>query len=447
MRTRLLGGLALLLACQGALPASAVRLYEKGEDSLDLDGAFKSFFFGLHLPHHPPEVLALLGSTEKHGGFGLADARIKLEGAHQGRWKWELHYRTQALASSFPDVRGTLWTGGFARPPRWLPLETTTPDGANFEWVHEVDRLNLQVRLGPVHLIVGRQAVSFGVGFVWQPADLVATFSPLEVDREFKPGVDALRLNLALGALTELALVFAAGGPTCTRGRLPDTSACRDPEPRFSLDHSVGVARLRTTVGRVDLGGLAGWVRGDVVAGAFATAALGRFRLRSEAVLTHDPNVDLTYAGSGNPQGQSATFARAVLGLDYQFHSKRPLFVLGEIYYNGFGSLRASDYPALARRARVTEFAEVQNVGVLYLAAGLSFEPHHRLPLSLTLLANLFDPSMLVAASVTYKLADESVLEIGAYLPFGPAPARDLTVRSEFGFYPNLYFAAWKLYF
>jgi hypothetical protein len=437
----------LLLACLGAIPAGAMRLYEKGEDTFDLDGAFKSFFFGLHLPHHPPEVLALLGTTENYGGFALADARLKLEGAHAGRWKWELHYRSQPLASSFPNVLGALGTGGFARPPRWLPLQTTTPDGSRFQWTHEVDRLNFKVRLGPVDLIVGRQAVSFGVGFVWQPADLVATFSPLEVDRAFKPGVDALRLNLALGAMTELALVFAAGGPTCMRGRLPDGTACRDYDPHFSWDHSVGVARLRTTVGPVDLGGLAGWVRGDVVAGAFVTAALGRFRLRSEAVLTHDPTVDLAHAGSGNPQGQSATFARAVFGLDYKLDTKKPLFVLGEIYYNGFGSRRADDYFALARRARVAEFAEVQNLGVLYLAAGVSWEPHDRLPLSLTLMANLFDPSMLVAATVTYRLGDESVLEVGAYLPLGPAPGKDLTIRSEFGFYPNLYFAAWKMYF
>lgn len=439
--------LLTLPALLGPLPAQALRLLDQEEHTLDLDGAFKSFFIGLYLPRHPPELLALLGATDNYGGLGVSDVRLRLEGAHDERWKWQLHFRSQAQVSSIPNALSVLGTGGFARPPRWLPLQTTTPDSARFQWNHELDRLSASVRLGAAELVVGRQAISFGAGFLWQPADLVATFSPLELDREYKPGVDALRLNLALGAFTELALVFAAGGPACRSGRLPDGSSCSDADARFSLQHSVALARLRTTVGPVDVGGLAGWVRGDFVAGAFASAVLGRTGLRAEAVLTHDLEEDLTFAGSGNAAHRTATFVRATLGVDYRLDTRAPVVLFGEVYYNGFGSRSADDYAALARRPRMAEFAEVLNVGLLYLGGGATYEPHPRVRLSLVLMSNLFDPSLHLAATGRFKVSDEQVVEAGAFVPLGRPMGSDLVVRSEYGLYPNVYYLAWKAYF
>ena len=50
-----------------------------------------------------------------------------------------------------------------------------------------------------------------------------------------KAGVDAIRLNWALGRFTELAVVFAAGGPACLDRRLPSGEACHEYDVRFSF--------------------------------------------------------------------------------------------------------------------------------------------------------------------------------------------------------------------
>lgn len=443
-----------------------------GEDNeahtVKLDGSFKSFFYLMHFPQYPADLLTLMGLREGRGGMALADLRLKLEGEHHERWRWGVHLRTQPQVSSFASARSALSLAGGARPARSLPLQGMAPQDDTLSWAHEVDRLFFQVRLGMATLIVGRQPVSLGVGFVWMPADLVGTFSPVELDQEYKPGVDALRVNLALGRFTELSLVAAAGGPSClrrfvvgtgTRQQLPNGDPCHQYSPQFTVHHSVLMTRLRTTVGAWDLGVLTGWVRGDVVAGAFATGTLGRFRLRGEVVYTWDVEEDLpdvaglVYAGIGNSAQRSAHFARAVLGADYTFDTKRHLSVMAEVYYNGFGRLHARDYVALAARPRVAEYGEVFNLGVFYAALGLAWEPHDRVDVSLALLGNLLDPSLLVNASVTWKVSDEVVFVAGALTPAGRGPRLDLSgpypmrARSELGLFPYLYYLQWKLYF
>ncbi len=475
--------LALAALLCGALvawagEAKALPVLEKDDHTVNIDGSVKAFIYGMYFPFHPAEVRMAMGlGSVDYGGMGVGDLRIKLEGEHFDRWKWQVHFRTQPQISSFPGALGALSFAGGASPARSLPMQVVTPDGDRFTWRHELDRLMVTYRAGKVDIILGRQPISFGVGFVWKPADLVGTFSPAEIDAEYKPGVDALRVNLALGDFTELALVVAFGGPACRSGLLPSGGRCKEYQARLSEHHSVALARLRTNVGSFDLGVLAGWVRGDLVAGAFLSGTAGRFRVRSEVVFTwdleedgpdpnrtdwrgFDPASDRFWAGMGNPLHKDDRFLRAILGADYRFKTKKPLFLLAELYYNGFGRRHPSDYMARLLSPRVAEQGEVFNVGILYAALGLSWEPHPKLPMALTAMANLLDPSMLLTCTVTYKVGDESILVAGAMLPVGQAPAlgdltaladsnptNDLRIRSELGLYPFIFYLQWKVYF
>jgi hypothetical protein len=218
------------------------------------------------------------------------------------------------------------------------------------------------------------------------------------------------------------------------------------------------VARARVSFGAWDVGLLAGYVRGDIVAGAFVTGTAGKLRLRGEVVYTYDLEEDLpeasglVYAGIGNPGGEDAHFARAVLGADYRFDWKRPLTLVAEVYYNGFGRLRARDYLAVARRPRVGEYGEIFNLGLLYAALGATFEPHERVDLSLMLLSNLLDPSLLMTLGLTWKVGNDMAFTAGAMIPVGQGPVLDtatlvMRARTELGVYPYVGYLQWKLYF
>jgi len=430
--------------------AGGVPLLEKAEHFMVLDGSLKSFFFGVHMPFHSPELLNFMGWNEDRGAMALVDVRLKLEGTHKNRWKWQMHMRSQGLASSFPNAMDAMGTAGSARPPRSLPMQTYRPDDPTFSLYHDIDRLNVRYRTGPVDIILGRQPISFGVGFVWQPVDLVGTFSPLEVDREYKPGVDALRVNWMIGMFTEMSFVAAIAGPACRGGSLPSGESCHDYMPRFTLEHSVALARYRTTVDKWDLGILGGWVRGDVVGGVFVTGAVKRFRFRSEAVVTWDIERDTRYAGDGG-SNEGEVFVRAVLGADYNFDTEKPLSLLVELYYNGFGTRKTEEYLTRMQQPRVAEFGEVVNVGLFYAAMGGRWQPHERVELTFTAMANLMDPSVHISGAMTYRVSDNSVLSCGALVPVGKSPKINALgfpeIQSEFGFYPHLYYLAWKMYF
>jgi len=469
--------------------AQAIPVLEEDEHTLNIDGSLKSYALAFHFSGYPDLMLKQMGldKDEPWAGLGMVDLRLKIEGEHLEFIKWQIHYHSQPIFRTFGGLGGVGAVGfvSAAFPPRTLPLEVFSHNAAGFQWRHEIDRLNIRFRLGKVDLILGRQVISFGVGFVWKPADLVGTFSPMELDQEYKPGVDAIRMNIALGDFTELAAVFAFGGPRCSSIRqadgklknvLPNGDECSFADVRFAMSHSVGLARFRTNIKAFDVGVITGWVRGDVIGGLFLTGSLGRFRLRSEVVYTWDleadgpaadsdwkgwnPTKDRVYAGQGNDEKRDRHFIRAVLGVDYKFNTSRTLMLFTELYYNGFGTTDSKDYLYISLQPRVAEFGEIFNNGQLYAAAGLTWDAHQKLEFVLTLMANLLDPSLSATIAMTYKVGDESVFVVSAILPFGEGPklaeltklvdtnpTNDLEVRSEFGLFPTIVNMQWKLYF
>ena len=63
---------------------------------------------------------------------------------------------------------------------------------------------------------MGRQPITWGVNYFWPVLDLFGPFSPAAVDRDYKPGVDAVRLNLPVGDFSEIEMVTAAQGDEAT---------------------------------------------------------------------------------------------------------------------------------------------------------------------------------------------------------------------------------------
>ncbi len=454
--------------------ASATSVVDDGAWVVDVDGVVKGSGTALHLPWPWPMVVADpaiggLGWTSRDALFGAGELRLRFSGRYrEDRLRWDIQAKTGVFLFSEPNMVSA-FSGGVsstAEPPRSWPLQYTDSTAPRRVWNAAFDRLYFQTRLGPVDVLVGRQPISFGVGFIWQPADLLAPFSPLDIDKEFKPGVDAVRLNFNLGAFTELALVGVAGAPACrhvsiptaadplapSQWQTPDGNVCSPGAPRFEADASSLAARFRTTVGEFDLGGLAGRVRGDWVLGAFAAGTLGRWKLRSEATFTWDEDPE----EPGDPDYSfRERFVRAVAGLDYSFDLSRPVHVFSELHYNGFGSRDPEDYPRILQSARVSQYAELSALGQYYLGVGAVWELTDRLKWSALALANLTDPSGHFSMNLEFLLSSESVLQVGGFLPVGSRPGLIITggiptgadLRSEFGMYPSMIFVLFKRYY
>ena len=75
---------------------------------------------------------------------------------------------------------------------RLMDLTWEIDSGDSHQLLHRLDRLALSWRSGDWGVSVGRQAVSWGNGLVFQPMDLFNPFAPTTVDRDYKAGDDLL---------------------------------------------------------------------------------------------------------------------------------------------------------------------------------------------------------------------------------------------------------------
>jgi len=416
----------LLGALLATTRASAVELYRPGLTSLDLGGDVKSYYIGIW-PYDYPLL------PEAPWGQGLLDARVKLE-AGIGDWlRFSLHHDLAIAAG--PQLSGfglALGSSSGEAMPQLLDLSWNIVDATGYSINLRVDRAALLLKLPHVDFSVGRQPISFGSTFFFTPLDLVAPFSPTVIDREYKPGIDALRGDLFLGTSGKLTLVAAYAGD-------------------WDLAGSILAAHAGATLWNWDVGLFLGEVREQAVLGVDTTGALLGVAVRGEATAT--------FARSEDP------FARVALGLDKRFDFG--LSLMGELYWQSNGAAKPADYLAVATDARHRR-GELWAMGRYYAALSASYELLPIVNVGLFSVVNLADPSALLGPSLHWSVADNADLVVGGYYglgdrptdpklpaidpvtgqPLGPTdPAHLIEARSEFGLSPAGVYVELKVYY
>lgn len=259
---------------------------------------------------------------------------------------------------------------------------------------YRFDRLAVEYRTERQAVTLGRQAVSWGGGLVFQPMDLFNPFAPTTVDQDYKVGDDMIRIEQLFPGGSELE--FLAVGRTSPAGK-------RD------LDVASFALKYRKVAPAAELEFLAAHHYGGQVLGVGVRVPAGGVLLRTDIVWTSD--------GANE-------YVSGVVNADYSFAlAGTTAHVFGEYFYNGFGvfdlppDLRDLPPPLVRRLGR----GEVFNLMRHYAALGLSFRWHYLLNQSLAIIGNLHDGSLAAQASLTFDASDASRLEIGLTHPFGSA--------------------------
>ncbi len=439
----------LMISTGYAFDAHAETVYEdeEGDTTVDVGAAVKVYAMAIH-QHLPADALHAFG-MDTDSTFRFLDTRLWLGG--KGRsWKFMVmgQYGMADFSSPPPPVStGTSMLTGFSLAPQVnsLPLQYYAGEDRGAPWFIRLDRIYYSREMGPFSLTVGRQPISFGTAFIWQPMDLVGPFSPYTIDREWKPGVDAARLDWAPSSTSEMSLVAVAGGEPCIQY---DTSCVtvltghfvQAGEIRYDSGLSTVALRGRFALWGADIGFLAGYVRGDGVLGLFFSYPWKRWSLRGEATLTRDLD-DADY-----PTYRSS-FLRGVLGVGYSFSKGQ---VAMEVYHNGYGTGEYGDFPVIINSYRTAVVGEVVNLGRWYTGIMARWEPSARVTASSVLTVNLTDPSFLAQATVSLALTDESSLDAGGFIGYGrksSVSGLGLDMRSEFGAYPWTLYVSYRRYF
>ncbi len=399
--------LAALCALFAAAPAPEAEPGGEAERSYDLRVSLKASGLVERYPDDP----VLYPDRVAGAGFW----RLRLDGiARPTAWAtlfgaWESRLRIESAGGGAP---GRLVLLPPELPPFWrlAPLDWPIAEGPGLSWRHEIDRAAVQLAGSRGALTVGRQAVGWGRGVVFGAVDLFNPFSPLEVDREWRRGIDAVRAEARLGAQASAEALWVGE-------ERPDGMAA--------------VARARIGRGRVDGELCGGWRAGDWWGGAVVSAAAGDAEVHAEAAafLARAP------LPAGGVFGNPDLAVKAVVGASNRFAVWKGITVVAEYTYTSFGAHAAGELPALAADPEFQKRllrGDTQLVGRQALVVVGSSELSEVVTATLTALLAPDDLSGVIAPQVRLDLGDKLTVLASLYLPFG-APPSGAELRSFYG--------------
>src|SRR5262245_18518007 len=192
---------------------------------------------------------------------------------------------------------------------RFMDLTWTLDKGDRHDVIQRFDRLAVEYRAEHWGVTVGRDAVSWGGGIVFQPLDLFAPFAPTTVDRDYKNGEDLIKVDgvTESGGDWQLLGVF--------RRKL-------DGERTTSVD-AFG-AKWHGTIGETEYELMGGRNYQDDVFGVSLRHSIGGALARTDWLVT-----DLDDGG---------TKVSGIANIDYSFTLfERNAYVFGEYFHSGFG--------------------------------------------------------------------------------------------------------------
>ncbi|MCB9781054.1 MAG: hypothetical protein H6742_20965 [Alphaproteobacteria bacterium] len=422
------GSLALSGVAAAADPGAAGAAGAEPKVKAEVHGDLKAFSL-VTFPYEN-EVAAAFGFwPEDPTGQAVLDGRLKLRLDLGEDWKLEAHHDIAAVTGSATTLGGTGVAGG---APELVDLTWTVPDdptGKSTTIQGRTDRLFAQGELGPVTVGIGRQPVSFGAGMFFTPLDLVSPFFPGTIDTEYKPGVDAVRVEAYAGYAFEQRVVAAWVGDCFVT---ETDNGCE-----AGVDDLALASWTRVTVGVTDLALFLGEVYDDEVVGVSVVSGVGPVGLHGDASLTLPP---------GHLDGRDPTedpFVRAVVGATWRPFATSTLS--GEVYVQSNGETDPAQYLVQATNARYTR-GELWALGRTYVGLSWAEELRPMISGSLSAIANVEDPSALLIPSVAVSVADNASMSAGAYVGLGARPD-GLQFESELGYMPVTGFVSMAMYF
>jgi hypothetical protein len=302
-------------------------------------------------------------------------------------------------------------------------LERQVYKGTHSQDTLYVDRFNITTQTENTRLTLGRQAIGFGRIALVSPLDVISPFSPEAIDREVRPGVDAIYGVYYFGLAGQV-------GGTAVFGETDENNSYL-----MIFSHNVG---------GVDLLAMVGSLQDRPMAGGGLATDIGGWGLKGEMALYKGKNTSQAFGDihSSFAIGAVEGWYRFENGLNFQV----------EYLYNGAGVNDPNAYATVLSSAFTMEGLNYL-MGKHYLLMGPSYELHPLVELEGLVLWNLKDSSFFIRPLVDISLAENLDLQIFWAFNVGEKPIKDASMGqafvpgSEFGTrgdYGGIYF---KFYF
>jgi hypothetical protein len=437
-----------------AFPADAFWSVQGDECSIDIGGSIRSI--GVGIRNYDNSVL--FGRNNDYDGLSQSLLRITSTGTLPHDASFEIHLLGEVFFTSTNQgspLTGSVYSQSFPKRYRITRGSWNLAEDDDFYTSLDTDRLNIKYTFSDLDITLGRQAINFSQAYFWNPLDVFMAFDPQAFDRDYKPGVDAVRVDYTLGNFSYLTFVSAIGRELKLDYSPATAQVSAGPVTSYG---SAFVARYGTTVNDWDLSVQAGKVYGGYQTGAGFAGEIHEIGLRGEAAYfvsrgsstTLYPDADATGYISETDLVEDNFIL--VVGADYRFESS--LYFNLEYLYNSQGE--NDNFNEAFLKSAV---AESISLGRHLTGLQVSYEFHPLLNAQTVWIYSFSDNSSLVSPTLTYSIADEAEFLAGGILGFGKRPvtrqifpdtffARDIVeLESEFGTYPNFFFMEFKFYF
>ena len=349
-------------------------------------------------------------------------------------FSFEAAYETAPIAAD-PHIMASQ---GFVNPETSafrlndLDGELFRRDNSDISWFHNLDRFNLNFSFSFADLNIGRQAIAFGSGKSINPTDIFSPFVFQDLNKEEKTGVDAFRLRIPTGDMSEIDLGLVMG-------------------ENGKKENSALYLRTRLYFHNTDISMITMDFQDNLMLGFDMTRAISNAGFWLEGAHV--------FAGIFNDHIKEEDYFSLVSGLDYNFENNTYIFM--EYHYNSAGTSIKKEYISNTTRQNntftgSTTLKTAYGAGAAYLLGrhylipGVTYEFTPLISGTLHSLINLSDFSTYLGIKSEYNVKENLFLEAGVFSALGKSSAMEgLTVipESEFGLYADMIYMGIRLYF
>lgn len=251
-----------------------------------------------------------------------------------------------------------------------------------------IDNLYLRANFQKFDLTVGKQQISLGTGYAWNPIDIFNSKQLLDPTYE-QTGINAVRIEVPLGARSGFDMIFSPG---------------------INWENSSKMMQVKTGVGSYDIAGTAAqysWDRTSFDLENYTESETER-NMFGGSIVGEIAGVGIWAEGAWNQLEEEDDFAEFVVGTDYTFENG--LYMLMEYLYNNNG---VTDQDELDLNRYLQYFnGEIHSLMREYVFSYINYPISDLIQFSLLTFVNLNDNSAAINPQITWDMFQDVTLSI-----------------------------------
>ena len=315
----------------------------------------------------------------------IGSSRLMSNYQNQG-FTFDIHYDLKFQYSTMSKIES-----GAAKSKQIIDLNSSLLEKDDYLISHRIDRLMVGYTQDQWVFRVGRQAISWGNGFLFNPMDLFNPFSQTTIDKDYKSGEDMIYLQWLFDSGNDWQWVF-----------IPRKSSENND---IDFDVSSAAFKYKYFMDFAEMDFLAARHYDENILGIGIIKSIKESMWRLDATITRLQDESLALM--------------LVTNVDYSWiWLDHNMYSYVEYFYNSMGKNSYQELLDSTVLDRVQR-SEIFTVGSQYVATGLSIETSPLTSLSPSLILNLNDNSMLIPVNFTYSWKQNTTVTLGGNFVIG----------------------------